>query len=182
MSVLCKLNGIWKKVGENIIRHSEPVGVIRIHCGAVAPDGYMLCHGQILNRSDYSDLYDVIGTKFGTGDGSTGSFNLPDLQNRTTFGVGTAAGGLNKVGTNTIGSLPNITGTFNVYNGWGLQNTTSGPFHTSGTNLNSNIKTGNVAGQIIEFFSASRSSSIYKTTAQAVPASVGVEYIIKVIL
>ncbi|WP_196595315.1 phage tail protein [Pectinatus frisingensis] len=62
-----------------------PTGTINQFAGAAAPVGYLLCQGQAVSRSTYTDLYAVIGTTYGTGDGST-TFNLPDLQDRV--GVG----------------------------------------------------------------------------------------------
>ena len=41
-----------------------------------------------MSRTTYADLYAVIGTNFGAGDGST-TFNLPDLQGISLTGVGT---------------------------------------------------------------------------------------------
>lgn len=43
------------------------------------PDGYLKANGAAISRSTYSDLFAVIGTTFGSGDGST-TFNLPDLR------------------------------------------------------------------------------------------------------
>jgi microcystin-dependent protein len=40
------------------------------------PNGWLLCHGQAVSRTEYSDLFDRIGTTWGAGDGST-TFNLP---------------------------------------------------------------------------------------------------------
>ena len=42
------------------------------------PDGWLPCDGATVSRSDYSELFDVIGTKFGSGDGSS-TFHLPNL-------------------------------------------------------------------------------------------------------
>lgn len=44
---------------------------------AVPPSGWLVCNGQAISRSQYSTLFDRIGTTFG-GSGST--FNLPDLR------------------------------------------------------------------------------------------------------
>ena len=49
------------------------------------PDNWLLCDGSAVSRTTYADLFAVIGTNFGTGDGST-TFNLPDLRGRV--GVG----------------------------------------------------------------------------------------------
>lgn len=41
--------------------------------------GWILCDGRLVNRSKYVELYNIIGTTYGKGDGST-TFNLPDLR------------------------------------------------------------------------------------------------------
>lgn len=41
--------------------------------------GYLECDGAEISRSTYSDLFGIIGTNFGVGDGST-TFNIPDLR------------------------------------------------------------------------------------------------------
>jgi len=43
------------------------------------PDGYLECDGSAISRMAYADLYGVIGTTFGEGDGSV-TFNIPDLR------------------------------------------------------------------------------------------------------
>jgi len=53
---------------------------------ATAPTGYLLCAGAAVSRVTYADLYALIGTTYGVGDGST-TFNLPDLRGRSPFGV-----------------------------------------------------------------------------------------------
>lgn len=56
-----------------------PVGSIVDFAGMDAPQGWMLCYGQAISRSSYSELFSVIGTRYGDGNGST-TFNLPDLR------------------------------------------------------------------------------------------------------
>ena len=74
-----------------------PTGVVVPFAGATAPDGYLLCYGQAVSRSTYSDLFAAIGTTYGAGDGST-TFNLPDLRGRlpvhqgSNYVIGQAAG------------------------------------------------------------------------------------------
>lgn len=41
------------------------------------PDGWLLADGREVSRTEYADLFAVIGTDYGSGDGST-TFNLPD--------------------------------------------------------------------------------------------------------
>lgn len=46
---------------------------------ASTPAGYLDCDGSAVSRTTYSELFDVIGTEYGSGDGST-TFNLPDYR------------------------------------------------------------------------------------------------------
>lgn len=63
--------------------------------GGFAPQGYLLCDGRALSRSEYAFLFQVLGTNYGGGDGST-TFNIPDLRGRAVIGLdnmgGAAAG------------------------------------------------------------------------------------------
>ena len=61
-------------------------GSITIYAGSTAPAGYLLCDGQAISRTTYSDLFDIIGTTYGTGDGST-TFNIPNLKGKVIVGV-----------------------------------------------------------------------------------------------
>lgn len=54
--------------------------------GSNLPVGYMLCNGTALSRTTYAELFNVIGTSFGAGDGST-TFNLPDLKGKVLTGL-----------------------------------------------------------------------------------------------
>lgn len=65
-----------------------PVGSVLVYAGSVAPSGWLLCDGSAVSRIDYSTLFNVIGTTYGTGNGST-TFNLPNLQDRIPVGKGT---------------------------------------------------------------------------------------------
>lgn len=71
-------------------------GMIQMFAGATAPSGWLICNGQAVSREDYSTLFNVIGTTYGSGDGST-TFNLPDLRGRFPLGIGngTATGHTN---------------------------------------------------------------------------------------
>ena len=56
-----------------------------------APDGWLICDGSQVSRTTYSDLFSVIGTTFGSGDGST-TFTLPDLRAVFIRGAGSQGG------------------------------------------------------------------------------------------
>jgi len=60
-------------------------GMIMPYAGTSAPSGWLLLYGQAISRTTYSDLFAVLGTTYGSGDGST-TFNVPDLRGRTIAG------------------------------------------------------------------------------------------------
>lgn len=61
------------------------VGVVLPYAGSTAPSGYLLCYGQAISRTTYSDLFAITSTTYGAGDGST-TFNVPDLRGRVPAG------------------------------------------------------------------------------------------------
>jgi microcystin-dependent protein len=71
-----------------------PSGIINPFAGTTAPDGWLLCYGQAISRTVYSDLFIALSTTYGVGDGST-TFNIPDMRGRVVAGEddmgGTAA-------------------------------------------------------------------------------------------
>jgi microcystin-dependent protein len=62
-----------------------PSGALMPYAGASAPTGFLLCHGQAVSRTTYSDLFSAISTTYGSGDGSS-TFTLPDLRGRVVAG------------------------------------------------------------------------------------------------
>ena len=62
------------------------VGSIILYPGSVAPEGFLVCDGSAVSRSDYSALFDIIGVTYGAGDGST-TFNLPNLSGKVALGT-----------------------------------------------------------------------------------------------
>jgi microcystin-dependent protein len=85
-----------------------PVGSGSLFFGDTAPEGYLLAQGQAVSRTTYSDLFGVVGTAYGVGDGST-TFNLPDLRQKFPLGkadsgtgdnLGETGGAINHTHTN----------------------------------------------------------------------------------
>lgn len=62
-----------------------PVGAIMPFGSDIIPSNWLLCDGRAINREDYQELFNTIGTNFGSGDGFT-TFNLPDLRKRVPVG------------------------------------------------------------------------------------------------
>lgn len=60
-------------------------GDVKQIAGTTVPSGWVLCYGQAISRTTFSDLFAEIGTTYGAGDGST-TFNVPDLRGRVVAG------------------------------------------------------------------------------------------------
>ncbi|HEY6020546.1 MAG TPA: tail fiber protein [Candidatus Paceibacterota bacterium] len=61
------------------------VGAIKIFTTDTPPTGWLICDGSAISRTTYSQLFGVIGTTFGVGDGST-TFNIPNIKGRIPIG------------------------------------------------------------------------------------------------
>lgn len=70
-----------------------PAGSIMMWPSNTIPSGWALCDGSSYSRSDYAELFAVLGTTYGANDNS--SFNIPDLMERFVVGKGkpTSQGG-----------------------------------------------------------------------------------------
>lgn len=82
-----KNDGSLTPVAGGTLYADTPVGTIQAYGGSTFPDGWLLCDGTELNRTDYPDLFAVIGTSFGTPSADT-KFCLPDMREATFKGVG----------------------------------------------------------------------------------------------
>src|SRR5690606_15840350 len=105
------------KLGTDVI---SP-GVVWMTAAPNPPDGWLLCDGQAVSRSTYSDLFAVIGTLYGPGDGIN-TFNLPNYKGRvpvhldsdqTEFDTLNKRGGQKQVGL-TASNLPSHTHPFSA--------------------------------------------------------------------
>lgn len=61
-----------------------PVGTIVDFAADNPPNGWLKCDGSIVSRIGFSDLFAVISTNYGSGDGST-TFGLPDISGSIIF-------------------------------------------------------------------------------------------------
>jgi len=76
-----------------------PTGTVLPWAGASTnpPAGYLMCDGQAVSRSTYSDLFAVIGTTYGAGNGSS-TFNVPNMRGRVPVGADPAQWEFNPLG------------------------------------------------------------------------------------
>ena len=73
-----------------------PIGVMLPYGNETPPNNWLICDGRAVSRTDYADLFAVIGTRYGSGDGST-TFNLPNKTGRISMGFGQYDGSHNFV-------------------------------------------------------------------------------------
>lgn len=141
-------------------------GVLRGYVGQLMafpivtpPTGFLYCDGSSLLRASYADLFAVIGTTFGSADGT--HFNVPDYRGRFLLGVdgshaiGTTGGVIDHThtGPSHTHTGPSHTHTQPTHTHTGPSHTHTGPSHThtgpshdhSGT-TSTHIGIGNVAG------------------------------------
>jgi microcystin-dependent protein len=68
-----------------------PVGMVVPFAGAEPPEGFLRCDGAAVSRGTFANLFAVVGTVYGAGDGAT-TFNVPDLRGRVPLGMGAGTG------------------------------------------------------------------------------------------
>ena len=73
------------------------------------PSGFLECNGSAVSRATYADLFAIVGTTYGSGDGST-TFNVPDLQDNVAVGKSGTKNLGSTGGANTVTSTGNVGG------------------------------------------------------------------------
>lgn len=81
-------HGTTEVFQNNATYSNAVIGTIVPYAGTTAPYGYLMCDGSEVSRTQYYQLFNVIGTTYGEGDGST-TFKVPDLRESVPVGVGT---------------------------------------------------------------------------------------------
>ena len=149
-----------------------PVGVVQAFAGNTVPNGWLLCDGSAVSRTDYAALFAVIGTTYGTGDEST-TFNLPNLIDKFVEGSATA-------GTTKNAGLPNITGSINaIRSEYGSTPSGGGALSWTQTSAYSAQSGVSSSGGLGITFNASNSNSIYGNSTTVQPPAITMRYIIK---
>jgi microcystin-dependent protein len=72
---------------DQFLSYAMPIGAIIDFAGPQAPPGWLICDGRLISRVTYSQLFAVISTYWGAGDGTT-TFALPPTPGRASIGPG----------------------------------------------------------------------------------------------
>lgn len=148
-------------------KKTVPIGVVVHYMGDTIPEGYLLCNGASLSRTEYPELFAVLGTKCGAAD--TAHFNIPDTHHR--FLEGTTV--LSEIGKYIAEGLPNIPGVIRGIQGV-VDPAADGSFSIAPGAIENNIAGSN--DQYIEtafsvIFSASNGNSTYGASDTVQPSS-----------
>lgn len=171
------------KCGDGITRWNDlpyisgggvPVGTILSYAGKDTPEDYLFCNGQAVSRTDYPDLFAVLGSTYGNGDAHS-TFNLPNLNGRFLEG-NDVAGTFKEAGLpNIVGQLP--TGDSNST----YESLVTGAFYST---YSSGRTCGNDSvdwDNPLHRFDASRCSPVYERSDTVQPPSMTVRFIIKAV-
>lgn len=144
------------------ICYDIPTGAIMM--GPVSTmDGFLLCDGSQVSRTKYARLFAIIGTNFGTGDGST-TFNVPDYRGCFLRGLGGASAA--DMYTKQAQGLPDHRHLLNL-------NTRTVQTGTNFVDAKQPVTNGDWSGY------ASASNSIYGAADEVRPINYAVNYFIK---
>ena len=178
-----------QKVANNITientSYSVPIGTIISYTSTILPVGFLLCDGSEISKTDYADLYAIVGNKFGTATDTT-KFKLPDLRDKFIQGAN------ENLGTSKDAGLPDLSGQVgyikSVREGsyWQGINLNTGVFKSSQQTVKTSPTATTAAESISNsqppstiVFKASDSNSIYGNSDTVQPPAVCLHYIIK---
>jgi microcystin-dependent protein len=86
-----------------------PTATIVPWSSASVPTGFLECNGQAVSRSTYADLFAIVSTTYGTGDGAS-TFNVPNLADNVAVGKSNNKALASTGGANTVTSTGNVAG------------------------------------------------------------------------
>ena len=160
----------YDKAVENVL----PVGSL-IASFATSMKGCLLGNGAAVSRTTYANLFSILGTAFGEGDGSK-TFNLPDFRNKTLWG---ANGNLMSI---LAAGLPNGLGKMDILSasgGWDSPHYAGALY--AGSKYTSPYLLSGHSGSVNHsvFLDLSKSNTIYGNADTVQPPSIAVNIFIK---
>lgn len=154
-----------------------PTGTVAMFAGSTAPSGWKMCDGSAISRTTFSALFAIVGTTYGTGDGTT-TFNIPNTQGIFVRGAGSQTiAGLSYSGTLASTQLDQFQG----HKHQDSEDLASAPYGNGGVISPTGIYSGSTAS------AAALTSSPFSDGGDGVPrfgpetrpANISLNYIIK---
>lgn len=172
-----QLLSAMKNLGKAIV----PIGTVVFYLGTTIPDGYLLCNGASLSRTDFPELFEVLGTKCGSVDSA--HFTLPDTHHRFLEGTTT----LSEVGQYIAAGLPNILSSGRGFDDqfdisqYGFHDLTGAMFisRTGPRKYDRDMYESHTSGALSWTFDASRNSALYGASTTNQPAALQVYCLIR---
>lgn len=158
------------------------VGEIKMYAGATAPTGYLLCDGASLLRASYPDLFALLGTTYGSVDGS--HFNVPDFGGIFPRGAGTSTKLTN---ANSV-AFAGVLGTYqnDKYQGFQVRSpnnyaTSAGgpPYDKYIVGATGSASNTGVTSTPLQQFTTDGTNGTPRTGTETNPANLGINFIIK---
>jgi microcystin-dependent protein len=159
-------------VAGGTIYADNPIGSIVPYGGSQVPAGWLICDGRSLSKNDYFDLFKVIGYNYG---GSDSTFNVPDLREATTKGVGLSGKSDNHYDADGIALGEFIDDRFQGHEHDAYKNRTNAVFTTAGGTGMDNLILSTTKAVVTD-----GTNGTPRIGATTEVKAVGVNYIIKV--
>lgn len=158
---------------KNMVNRRVYLGDIKASTQENNHGNWLLCNGQAVSRAVYADLFELIGTSFGEGNGVT-TFNVPDYRGKFLRGLGGNSAA--DIYTTQAEGLPNITGRFANWAQNGKKTIAEGCLYGNGTSGGGGQADG--SNNVAMAMDASRSSPIYGASEHVTPINQAVNWFI----
>lgn len=159
---------------------TAPVGSVIAYPVDSVPAHCLECNGALISRTAYPELFAVLGTVYGAGDGGT-TFAVPDFRDKFLRGAGGANGAA--IGAAQGDAIRNIVGSFSLHGGnpsgagRGIIQETSGVF--SGISPQDAFAITTAGTGATSYHTAEMdASSVVPTAAETRPVNYAVKYCI----
>ncbi|WP_341363462.1 phage tail protein [Thalassospira sp. SN3W] len=120
------------------------IGSVTAFAMPTPPEGWLVCDGSAVSRTDYADLYAAIGTVWGDGD-QIATFNLPDLRGEFIRGFD-AGRGVDADRVFASGQLDEFKTHSHGIETWGVNTAIAGQVHMGNGSPFQNVPTSETGG------------------------------------